>query len=259
MISKVKPQVLDKADKSDWFQTWFDSPYYHVLYKHRDQSEADLFLDTLINKLKLAPGSTILDVACGKGRHSIYLNSRGFDVTGFDLSAESIQHDKKFENDKLHFYLHDMREVFRSNYFDLVLNLFSSFGYFEKERDNIRCLIANATALKPDGMFVFDYFNAKKILKDGNCEMDTIVEGIKFHIEKYIEGHFIKKKISFKVKENNFHFEEQLTLTEKSEFKKYFEIAGLEIMNYYGNYKLEPFDEDASERLIIFAKKKSIR
>ncbi len=255
MISKVKPQVLDKGDKTDWFQTWFDSPYYHLLYKNRDHNEAEFFLDSLLNYLKPEPGSTILDVACGKGRHSIYLNKKGYDVTGFDLSSESIQFDQKFENDTLHFYLHDMREVFRSNYFDVVLNLFSSFGYFEKEHDNVRCLIANAIALKPNGVFVFDYFNAKKIVSGGNCVFDKMVGGINFHIEKYIEGHYIKKKISFNDRDSNFNFEEQLTLSDKSEFERFFKMAGLEITNFFGNYKLEPFDERSSERLIIFARK----
>ena len=189
MISKVRPIVLDKSEKANWFESWFNSPYYHLLYKNRDHNEAEFFLDSLITFLHPSPEASILDVACGKGRHSVYLNKKGFDVTGFDLSSESVLHNKKFENEHLSFYLHDMREVFRSNYFDIVLNLFSSFGYFEKERDNVRCLIANATALKRNGTFVFDYFNAKKIRSKGNYVSDKMVEGICFHIEKYIEGH----------------------------------------------------------------------
>ena len=255
MISKVRPIVLDKSEKANWFESWFNSPYYHLLYKNRDHNEAEFFLDSLITFLHPSPEASILDVACGKGRHSVYLNKKGFDVTGFDLSSESVLHNKKFENEHLSFYLHDMREVFRSNYFDIVLNLFSSFGYFEKERDNVRCLIANATALKRNGTFVFDYFNAKKIRSKGNYVSDKMVEGICFHIEKYIEGHFIKKKISFNDNDNKFNFEEQLILMDKDELEKYFKIAGLEIMNYFGNYKLEPFDEKTSERLIIIAKK----
>ena len=258
MISKVNPVVVDKVSKNDWFETWFNSPYYHLLYKNRDHKEAERFLDRLIDFLNPTPGSRILDVACGKGRHSFYLNKKGYDVTGFDLSQESILYDKRFENDDLHFYLHDMRETFRSNYFDIVLNLFSSFGYFPKERDNIRCLIANTIALKDSGVFIFDYFNANKIRNFGDNISDKLVEGIKFHIEKYIDGHFIKKKISFYDKERNYNFEEQLLLTDKTELEKFFNIAGLDITHCFGNYKLEPFDENNSERLILFANKKKI-
>ncbi len=255
MISKVKPVVIDKSDKNDWFEMWFDSPYYHLLYKNRDDLEAERFLDNLIRYLNPSSNARILDVACGKGRHSIYLNRKGFDVSGFDLSAESILYNKQFENDTLNFYLHDMREVFRSNYFDVVLNLFSSFGYFEKERDNVRCLIANAITLKKNGVFVFDYFNAGKIRKSGNDISDKQVEGIKFHIEKYIDGHFIKKKISFRDNDCNFNFEEQLILTDINELEKYFTLAGLKIVQCFGNYKLESFDEKTSDRLILLAKK----
>jgi SAM-dependent methyltransferase len=255
MISKVKPVVFDAPDKSDWFETWFDSPYYHILYKNRDHHEAELFLDALIRFINPLPDARILDVACGKGRHSLYLNKKGFEVTGFDLSDESIQYDKQFENEKLDFYLHDMREIFRSNYFDIVLNLFSSFGYFEKERDNIRCLIANSTALKTNGIFVFDYFNAKKIRAIGNSVSEKTINGIKFHIDKCIEDHFIEKKISFNDQGNNFNFAEQLLLVEKHDLEKYFINAKLEITNCFGNYSLDPFDENNSDRLILIAKK----
>jgi SAM-dependent methyltransferase len=255
MISKVKPVVNDTGDKADWFETWFDSPYYHILYKNRDHKEAELFLDNLINFIKPVPEARILDVACGKGRHSIYLNKKGFDVTGFDLSAESIIYDKQFENDKLNFYLHDMREVFRSNYFDIVLNLFSSFGYFEKERDNQRCFIANTTALKPNGYFVFDYFNAQKIRNIGECTMDKTIDGITFHIEKYIDKSFIRKKITFTDNGKNYKFEEQLLLAGKTELEKYFKLAGLRITNCFGNYKLDEFDENTCDRLILIGRK----
>jgi SAM-dependent methyltransferase len=254
MISKVKPVVEDTGDNSDWFETWFDSPYYHILYKHRDEVEAEFFLDTLIDFIKPPHEATILDVACGKGRHSIYLNKKGYDVTGFDLSAESILFDKQFENDKLTFYLHDMREVFRSNYYDIVLNLFSSFGYFDKERDNIRCLIANSTSLKSGGIFVFDYINADK-LKSCESKINKVVDGIDFHIHKFVDGNFIRKTISFTDKGRSFTFREQLLLADKEKLEEYFELAGLKISHCFGNYKLDAFDRNKSERLILIAGK----
>ena len=74
----------------DWFKDWFNSPYYHLLYKNRDDNEARSFMDVLLQKLNMKEGSCILDLACGKGRHSKYLNEKGFDVTGVDLAKESI-------------------------------------------------------------------------------------------------------------------------------------------------------------------------
>ena len=255
MISKVKPVVDDTGDRNDWFETWFDSPYYHILYKDRNEKEAEHFLDNLIGFIKPASGARILDVACGKGRHSVYLNKKGYDVTGFDLSAESIRYVSRFENERLTFYLHDMREVFRTNYFDLVLNLFSSFGYFSNRRDNIRALTANRIALKPDGSFVFDYINASIVRSRGNSSVVKRVDGIDFHIDKYMDGDFVRKRITFTDNGKNFTFEEQLVLAGRKEMEEHFLEAGLRPVHCFGNYNLEPFDESASERLILIASK----
>ncbi|MCZ6900895.1 MAG: methyltransferase domain-containing protein, partial [Bacteroidetes bacterium] len=99
--------------KKEWFGEWFDSPYYHILYKHRDHEEARAFIDRLNIFFQWATSDKILDLACGKGRHSIYLNKQGLDVVGLDLSAENVKAAKTHENSRLHFYVHDMREVFR--------------------------------------------------------------------------------------------------------------------------------------------------
>lgn len=255
MISKVHPVVTEVEEKKEWFETWFDSPYYHILYKHRDHKEAELFLDNLINHLHPSANAKILDVACGRGRHSIYLNRKGFDVCGFDLSENNIQFDKSFENDKLQFFLHDMREVFRANYFDFVLNLFSSFGYFSKERDNLRCMIANATALKPGGFFVFDYFNSEKILFNGNTKYEEIIDGVNFNISKEIKDQRIFKYIEFTDKGINYRFAEEVLMFTADKLRKFINDAGLTIFDTFGDYQLNPFDAQGSDRFIIIAKK----
>ena len=107
----------------EWFECWFDTPYYHTLYKNRDFSEAELFIDRLIELLQPEKANRFLDLGCGKGRHSIYLNKKGFDITGVDLSEKSIACAKLSENTQLHFYRHDMRKLFRTNYFDVVVKM----------------------------------------------------------------------------------------------------------------------------------------
>ena len=79
-------------DTTQWFTSWFDTPYYHTLYKDRNHSEAQVFMDNLTNYLNVPEHGEILDLACGKGRHSIYLNSLGYNVTGVDLSENSIEY-----------------------------------------------------------------------------------------------------------------------------------------------------------------------
>ncbi len=133
---------------NEWFYDWFNSPYYHLLYNKRDNAEAEYFVNNLCTHLKPPPHSRLFDIACGRGRFSVYLNKQGYDVTGIDLSVESIRYARQFENDSLHFFAHDMRQLAYSNYFDIALNLFTSFGYFRTDEEHIRTLINFNRALK---------------------------------------------------------------------------------------------------------------
>ena len=142
-----------------WFKDWFNSPYYHQLYFNRDDNEAAAFIDNLISYLKPAAGSTMLDVACGKGRHSIQLANKGFDVTGIDLSDDSINEALESQSETLHFYKHDMRLPFRINYFDYAFNFFTSFGYFKTRREHDNAIRTIAQSIKKDGTFVMDFLN----------------------------------------------------------------------------------------------------
>jgi 2-polyprenyl-3-methyl-5-hydroxy-6-metoxy-1,4-benzoquinol methylase len=94
-----------------WIEDWFGSTYYSMLYKHRNNNEASLFLNNLISFLKIPGGSSFLDCGCGKGRHSLYLAEKGYEVTGMDISEQNIQEAKRFEKANLSFYVHDMRNL----------------------------------------------------------------------------------------------------------------------------------------------------
>src|SRR5690554_3145970 len=142
----------------NWFVEWFDTDYYHILYKDRDYKEAALFIDNITSYLNLPDNAKVLDLCCGKGRHSSYLNTLGFDVLGVDLSENSIAEAKKNENDSLHFKTHDMREPVGQK-FDAVFNLFTSFGYFENGQDNLSTLKAIQESLLDDGFAVIDFMN----------------------------------------------------------------------------------------------------
>ncbi|MDQ3046153.1 MAG: class I SAM-dependent methyltransferase [Bacteroidota bacterium] len=244
------------ADRdTEWFANWFDSPYYHTLYKDRNTSEAELFIDQLIAYLHPEPGSRILDLACGKGRHSVYLNKKGFSTIGIDLSKESIACALNSQNPSLQFYVHDMRKPFRTNYFDIVLNLFTSFGYFETSRDDNAVLQAVHKSLRPGGTFVLDFLNIKKTLATLKTTESKTVEGILFKLDKTIENGFLVKKISFHDKGKDHVFFEKVKALTLPDLEKYFSVNKLKIVDLRGDYKLNKFNEDESDRLIIFAKK----
>lgn len=239
----------------EWFGDWFNSPYYHILYKHRDYAEARLFINNLDQLLHFNPDQKFLDLACGKGRHAIFLNEKGLDAVGVDLSPQNIHEAKQHENEKLHFYVHDMREVFRIEEFDYVLNLFTSFGYFETEAENERAISATATALKKDGCFIIDFLNPTLVINNMVlCEKKTI-DGIDFSISrKYSEG-YIYKDIEFKVEGKDYYFQERVQAIFKDKFLQYFKNAGLSLKQTFGDYNLNPFNEKDSPRMIFLLQK----
>jgi SAM-dependent methyltransferase len=242
-------------NRKNWFVSWFDSPYYHILYNKRDDKEAKLFLDKLIDFIQPNKDSSILDLACGKGRHAIYLNKKGFNVTGIDLSEKSIHHNKKYENGTLDFFVHDMRNEFRKEGFDYVFNLFTSFGYFENTEDNINTLNAVNSNLKPRGLLVLDYFNTFNTVENLIEKEQIIHKDISFNIEREITNGFIIKNIAFTAKDHEYHFTERVQMLTLKDFQDYYKQTGFEIINIFGDYKLNPFDENTSERLIMIVKK----
>lgn len=243
--------------KAEWFENWFDSPYYHILYKDRDESEAEGFIDHLLEQLAPPPGSTMLDLACGKGRYSRHLAKKGYEVTGLDLSEKSIRFAKQFEHERLHFHTHDMRQPFRTDAFDYTFNFFTSFGYFNREEEDLKTLTNVALGLKPGGHFVLDFFNANYVAQRLEGHQHRVIEGIRFDLNKRIEGQHVVKTIRFADGHKNYYFEERVRLFQRSDFKRLFKAAGMQIVTTYGDYNLQPFDWRESPRLILTAKLQS--
>ena len=238
-----------------WFAHWFDSPYYHILYKNRDEKEAEFFIDNLISKLQLNKGSKLIDIACGKGRHATYFNKKGMDVVGIDLSENSIAVAKKMENSNLQFSVHDMREVFQENHFDIATNLFTSFGYFEDAEDEQKTINAMAKNLNSGGILILDFLNAKKAIANLVEQEKKDVDGIIFNISKKFDGKHIIKNIAFSDKGKDYHFQEKVKALSLAEFSVFIDTAGLKIIDIFGNYNLENFDATSSDRLILICKK----
>jgi len=237
-------------DTKDWFTSWFDTPYYHVLYKNRDFNEAKRFMDKLTTYLHIPKGKEILDLACGKGRHAVYLNSLGYTITGVDLSPQSIAHAKQFENDTLHFDVHDMSKPYTQQ-FDAIFNLFTSFGYFENEADNLNTIKAIKTNLNKNGIAVIDFMNVDFVIDNLIPQNSKTVNGITFNLNRYVENGFIMKDISFKLNDESFNFKERVKAITLKEFKNMFEKANVKLLDIFGDYELNAFNKQTSERLIL--------
>ncbi len=240
-------------DSTKWYASWFDTPYYHILYKERNYTEAQMFMDNLTQYLSLESNNHILDLACGKGRHSIYLNKIGYKVTGIDLSKNSITHASQFANDNLQFKIHDMRQPF-SQQFDAVFNLFTSFGYFEHEKDNLDTIQAIKANLNETGFGVIDFLNADYVISNLVADEQKVVDNITFNIKRYVKDGYIYKDISFEDNGQSFSFSEKVEAITLQDFERYFEQAGIHLLDIFGDYHLKPFNLQTSPRLIMIFK-----
>ncbi len=240
----------------DWFENWFGSPYYHILYQDRDEQEAQEFVEKLLAYLKPNAGSTMLDIACGEGRFARQLAGHGFNVTGIDISDASIQKASALENDNLNFYVQDMRQPFYINYFDYAFNFFTSFGYFDNDRDHELAARAFATALKKEGILVIDYLNAGYVAANLNPE-DTIQKGdFTFSISRKQENNHFIKDIRFKDADNkDRHFTESVAAFSVADFQRMLKPSGMSLIATFGDYLLNPYHPVDMPRLIMVFKK----
>lgn len=238
-----------------WFETWFNSKYYHILYQKRDYSEAALLIDNILQTFQPHKNTKFLDLGCGSGRHSIYLNQKGFHVDGFDLSKKSLEEARKKENNKLKFYQKDMRKFTINEKYDFVLNLFTSFGYFEDDNDNKNVFKNISTSLKTNGHLIIDFFNPDKIINQLKRNEVKKINNITFNINKTYDENFIYKKISIIDKKNKYNFTEKVRLINKQKFINYANGLNMDLIFTFGNYNLSKYNNKSSDRLILVFKK----
>lgn len=240
----------------EWFENWFETPYYHILYQNRNSSEAVGFIENLIQTINLPQGKKVLDLACGKGRHSVTLAHLGFDVTGLDISKNSIEHARQYESHNLKFHIHDMRLPFNER-FDGIFNFFTSFGYFENHEDNLKVLQSVSTMLNDDGTFVLDYLNVHHVKNNLVLTEKKTIDKIDFHISRTVKNGFIVKSIRVNDRQNNVNqlYFEKVADFSKDDLSALLHKAGLTLSAVYGNYDLREFHPNSSPRLILVCKK----
>jgi SAM-dependent methyltransferase len=248
--------MTSESNNTAWFETWFDTEYYHILYAHRDNQEAEQFIGNLISFLKPDPTNAhFLDLACGKGRHSIFLNKLGFRVTGVDLSVNNITQAKFAENNTLRFLVHDMREPLDEK-FSHIFNLFTSFGYFDSIEDNHRLMNAIDAMTESGSFLVFDYFNAEKVINNLVPSEQISKQNLVFDIQRKTDENHVYKYIKVRDGEFEHNYMERVQLLKFDDFKILIESINFELLDTFGNFDLQPFDAKHSDRLILLARKK---
>ena len=247
--------VETSINPKSWFESWFGSYYYDLLYDNRDEKEADGFINKLLTHLNPEQGSTMLDLACGKGRFSKFLAQKGYFVTGLDIAEDNIKFARQLENENLSFFTHDMRLPFRVNYFDYIFNFFTSFGYFETYDEHIETIKNISSGLKQNGTFVLDFFNSQFVIDQLRPRDFFIKDKITFDINRKVEEGQIIKTILVDDNYEKKTFQERVRAFSLADFKSMFTEAGLDVTMLFGDYDLNPYVPSTSPRLIIVARK----
>ncbi|HET6544687.1 MAG TPA: methyltransferase domain-containing protein [Chryseolinea sp.] len=244
------------GSRKNWFKNWFDTEFYHKLYAHRNDKEAEEIVSAIIQELQPQRGASILDLGCGSGRHAKYLAAQGFNVTGLDLAFSSIQHARKWETETLRFYRHDMREPFGDTCFDYVFNFFTSFGYFSAE-ENDRVIQNMVNSVRGNGFVMIDYMNVTHSVKGLIPEEEKEIDGIVYKINRYIDENYIYKQIEIDNVQAGrpYVYTEKVMKLNQKDFHAMFEKNGLKPVNVYGDYKLNEYQVETSPRLILLAQK----
>lgn len=243
--------------QKEWYKDWFNSIYYHKLYFERDENEAETFIYRIIQHLKPSSGSRMLDVACGKGRHSKFLAEKGFDVTGIDISFDSIHSAKKYESDNLQFFQHDMRLPFWINYYNYVFNFFTSFGYFATRREHDDAVRTIAQSLIPGGSVLFDYLNVHYIEERLIHNESKKINGTAYDIHRWDDDdHFYKKIIvQDAALEKPMEYTEKVAKFSLGDFTEMLSYQKMQVTEVFGDYELNSYDVRKTPRMIIVAKK----
>lgn len=252
----------EKPDK-EWFTEWFNHPLYLRVYSHRDEAEARTCLETIIHKTgleNLTPSDVrVMDIACGAGRHALEFARLGFTTTANDLSPfllECTRSQAARENISIECTRQDMRHISVENTYDLVVQLFSSFGYFKTKKEDLQVLRNVHRALKKDGRYILDLINPVYLKKNLNPSSSRTIDDLIVSEQRRIETDRVIKQITIRSSDDSVTFEESVRLYRIEIIGDMLASAGFEIKEIFGDYEGSAFDEQTSPRLLLFARKR---
>ena len=216
-----------------WFEKWFNEDYL-TLYRHRDMADANRQVALILSTLRPACTVRILDLGCGEGRHCEILHQHGLQVAGIDLSSTLIERGKS-QFPHLNLAVGDMRHI--EGNFDIILSLFTSFGYFDEDGENMAVLSSVSRALNPDGVYWLDYLNPVYVRAD--LRPETVREpeaGCRIVEKRRIEGDIVVKDILFQTETGDHRYQERVKLYDKERLTDMLKQVGLDQEASFGDY-----------------------
>ncbi|MFN3596023.1 MAG: SAM-dependent methyltransferase [Rubricoccaceae bacterium] len=262
-MSAAEPAPGAAPREAPWYEVWFDSDLYERVYAERDAAEAERLARLVVRTLALPPGAAVLDVGTGRGRHARALARRGLRVTGLDLAPRALAAARAraaAEGLDITFVEGDMRRVrFRAR-FDAVVNLFTSFGFFDTDREHADAVAAMAAALRPGGRLVQDFLCADYVRAHLVPHDEREADGLTVRQERWIEedapgGPRVHKRITVRAPGHAEHvYTESVRLLTRDDFARYYAAAGLRLVRTFGDYDGAPA-APGRPRLILVAER----
>lgn len=243
---------------SEWYKVWFETDEYLNVYSHRNENDAENLINLILSNVIISKEANVLDMACGTGRHSLLLAKKGYNVTAVDLSKKllSIASSKALSNRvKINFIRSDLRNLDLNLRFDLVVNLFTSFGYFENDEENFRIFKNAFKHLNEKGYFVIDFFNKNFLTENLIFESSDRIGNAEILQERKIVNQRVVKEIQIKNNGQTKIFFESVKMYDKYQLLNILTNIGFSVKNIFGDYSGSNFNEMLSPRLIIIAQK----
>jgi SAM-dependent methyltransferase len=240
--------------QKDWFASWFNTSFYHDLYAKRNDEEAQAFIDALSAFFKWDNDVKILDACCGSGRHALYLESKGYQVFGLDLSDNNIRQAQSLSLYPQRWAIADVRDFELPSAVDYALNLFTSFGYFETDEDHIAMLCNINRNLKGGGFLVLDFLNVNRVV--ASLKEEELVKGslADYYLTRSIQSNRIIKQIKFLAEDVEHIYEERVMAYSSDDIMKLLSLSGFQVMATWGDYHGAPMNVNAP-RCIFIAQK----
>ncbi|UWX58500.1 class I SAM-dependent methyltransferase [Chlorobaculum sp. MV4-Y] len=246
----------------EWFEEWFDHPLYLKVYHHRDAEEAERCVRTILDLTGIDPAEqpphSILDIACGAGRHALSFARTGLRVTANDLSPYLLGQAREqatTEGIEMEFSRQDMRTIRFERQFDLIAQLFSSFGYFETDQED-RDVIANISSLlSPGGWYVLDLINPAQLKSQFTPRTERNSASLSIIEERTLSERHVTKRITLHEANGREHsFTESVRIYSPAEAIALLESGGFAVERMVGDYEGSTFDEATSPRMMLLAR-----
>ncbi len=238
----------------EWYADAF-GPWYTRLYAHRDAAEAESHWPGIVELARLTGRLRVLDLGCGTGRYARLLRAAGHEVMGLDFSRALLSEARR-RDPLLQLARGDMRRLpFREAGFDRVLSLFTSFGYFAEDAENLAVLRGIARVLHPGGLLLLDYLNPASVKPAPWTTREQ--EGLTLRSRKFIaarENAVVKEVVVTEAGQTLASYAERVKLYGPSWFESAAASSGLAMESTHGHFSGHSLGPDSERAIYLFRK-----